>query len=174
MNNKITETIVEISGIRTNPFRRYVNNIPLLEFLDILDYERTIAHMKGYYNLQLAIRMDAGIIDIDLVGDREKTIDELNVEDHIAAIFRMKEKTKDGLTRDDLINRSEYMKLGKYLVRENTNGSIIEVNILDISNDHMKIQYASGVDEWVPKNEFNVKYTIKEFLAESRRGLLLG
>lgn len=103
MSEKISEKITEISGINTKPFHRYVNKIPLNDFINTLKNEKIKSNHNGYNNLSLMIKENRGIIDISLYGDRDLNEEEKKINERIDVIFRKKEKTSKGLTRDELL-----------------------------------------------------------------------
>ena len=62
---------------------------------------------KGYKNIELFIREDLGIIDMSVYGDRDLTEEEVDLDERISVIARMKDKTSKGMTRDDLLNQNK-------------------------------------------------------------------
>lgn len=100
---KTNEEIKQISGIDSNPFKRYAGKINLNEFIGVLKQERIDAEAKGYSDLELLIQKDGGMIDITLYGTRDMTEEENENNGIMELLFRMKEKTSRGLTRDDLL-----------------------------------------------------------------------
>jgi|TARA_R110000765_G_scaffold358323_1_gene448600 hypothetical protein len=107
MRTKINELICQISGVETEPFRRYVGKINVNELIDVIAKEKEISEKKGYNNLELHIAEDTGIIDIYLYGDRDLTEEEVDLDERISVIARMKDKTSKGMTRDDLLNQNK-------------------------------------------------------------------
>lgn len=106
MRTKVNEEITQISGIETNPFRRYVGKIKVDELLNVLTEEKEKAEIKGYSNLEILIQEDTGIIDIYLYGNRDLSEEEKDTDERMSVIARMKDKTSKGLTRDDLLKNS--------------------------------------------------------------------
>lgn len=104
METKINEEIIQISGIETKPFCRYVGKINLDELLKKLTDNKLKYELDGYSNLELSINEDCGIIDIYLFGDRNLIEEEIDIRERIAVIGRIKDKTSKGLTRDELLN----------------------------------------------------------------------
>ncbi len=102
LRTKINEEIIQISGIETNPFRRYVGKTNIDTLINDLEQEKIKANKNGYTNLEVLIKEDDGIIDIYLYGDRDLTEDEKEIDERIAPIFRIMDKTSMGLTRNDL------------------------------------------------------------------------
>jgi hypothetical protein len=107
MRTKIKENIYQISGTETKPFRRYIGKINVNELIDVISKEKEISEKKGYSNLELSITEDTGIVDIYLYGDRDLTEEEVDLDERIAVIARMKDKTSKGMTRDDLLNQNK-------------------------------------------------------------------
>ena len=107
MRTKIKENICQISGTETKPFRRYIGKINVNELIDVISKEKEISEKKGYSNLELSITEDTGIVDIYLYGDRDLTEEEVDLDERIAVIARMKVKTSKGMTRDDLLNQNK-------------------------------------------------------------------
>lgn len=107
MRTKINEFICEISGVETEPFRRYVGKINVNELIEVITKEKEISEKKGYSNLELSIKEDTGIIDIYLYGDRDLTEEEVDLDERISVIARIKDKTSKGLTRDNLLNQNK-------------------------------------------------------------------
>lgn len=103
MNKKINEVITQISGVHTNPFLRYNGKIDLNELVDVLIKEKEKAEKIGYQNLKLLISSDSSLIDIDLYGDRDLTKEEVLIQEKIDVIGRVKEKTSEGLTREQIL-----------------------------------------------------------------------
>lgn len=103
MNKKINEVITQISGVYTNPFLRYNGKIDLNELIDVLIKEKEKAEKIGYGNLKLLISSDSSLIDIDLYGDRDLTKEEILIQERIDVIGRVKEKTTEGLTREEIL-----------------------------------------------------------------------
>jgi len=106
MRTKVNEVITQISGTKTNPFRRYVGRIKVDELLNVLSEEKEKSEIKGYSNLEVSIQENMGIIDIHLYGDRDLSKKENDVDERISVIGRMKDKTSKGLTREDLLKNS--------------------------------------------------------------------
>ena len=111
MRTKIKENICQISGTETKPFRRYIGKINVNELIDVISKEKEISEKKGYSNLELSITEDTGIVDIYLYGDRDLTEEEVDLDERIAVIARMKDKTSKGMTRDDLLNQNKEDKI---------------------------------------------------------------
>ena len=107
MRTKINELICQISGVETEPFRRYVGKINVNELIDAITKEKEISEKKGYRNLELSVEEDIGIIDIYLYGDRDLTEEEVYLDERISVITRVKDKTSKGMTRDDLLNQNK-------------------------------------------------------------------
>lgn len=105
MNKKISEQVTQISGVDTDPFRRYVDKINLDYFMIVLKEEKIKAESNGYSDLELLIKEDRGIVDIYLYGKRDLTEDEKDTREIIAVMTRAKDKTSKGLTRDDLLKQ---------------------------------------------------------------------
>ena len=100
MRTKIRENITQISGVETNPFRRYIGDIKLNDFILVLEEEKTKAEKMGYSNLDISIEEDAGIVDIYLYGDRNLTEDERDIEANLKA---QDEATKAIETQKDAV-----------------------------------------------------------------------
>ena len=98
MRTKINELISE---------RRYIGRITVDDLIDDITKEKEISEKKGYRDLELDISEDTGIIDFYLWGDRDLTEEEVDLDERIAVIARMKNKTSKGMTRDDLLNQNK-------------------------------------------------------------------
>jgi len=96
MKDKITEHIEdlprEVSKINVDSLIRNLTNLKK-------KYEK-----KGYRNIDVSIREDLGIIDMSVYGDRDLTEKEKYEDERIDVIFRNKNKTSKGETRDVLLN----------------------------------------------------------------------
>lgn len=103
LNLHITEELYTISGIDTDPFCRYSGKIPLIEFKNKLNNLYDEYTNKNYFNLNLKIKENSGLIDVELYGDRLMNNKELKDKERMEVIFRMKEQTSEGLKREDLI-----------------------------------------------------------------------
>ena len=98
MRTKINELISE---------RRYIGRITVDDLIDDITKEKEISEKKGYRDLELDINEDTGIIDFYLWGDRDLTEEEVDLDERIAVLARMKNKTSKGMTRDDLLNQNK-------------------------------------------------------------------
>ncbi len=95
MRDKITEHIEDLP--------REVGKINIDSLIDSLTNLKNKYEKKGYRNIEVSIREDLGIIDMFLYGDRDLTEKEKYEDERIAVIFRTKNKTSKGETRNDLI-----------------------------------------------------------------------
>lgn len=116
MNNKKREHIETISGVGTEPFLRFVGDIPIDRLIELLIESRDNGTKLGYDNLKIGIREDTGIIDIDLYGERPFNDEELQQIDEISVITRVKPISNTGLNRDELLERNA--KLWERKVKE--------------------------------------------------------
>jgi hypothetical protein len=98
-----TELIKEISGIDTEPFKRFSYKIDLDELINLLVKSKIECEHKGYKNLKLWVSEDTGLIDMSIYGDREFNEEEKDMIERIQVIGRIKDKTSKGLTREDLL-----------------------------------------------------------------------
>jgi len=106
MNNKKKEHIETISGVETNPWLRFVGDIPINQLIELLINSRNNGVNLGYENLKVLIKEDTGIIDIDLYGERPFNNKELQQMDEISVISRQKSISNTGLNRDELLERN--------------------------------------------------------------------
>jgi hypothetical protein len=106
MNNKKKEHIETISGVETNPWLRFVGDIPIDHLILPLINSRNNGVDLGYENLKIVIKEDTGIIDIDLYGERPFNDEELQQMDEISVISRQKSISNTGLNRDELLERN--------------------------------------------------------------------
>lgn len=106
MNNKKREHIVTISGVGTEPFLRFVGDIPIDRLIELLIESRDNGTKLGYNNLKIGIRENNGITDIDLYGERPFNDEELQQIDEISVITRVKPISNTGLNRDELLERN--------------------------------------------------------------------
>jgi hypothetical protein len=106
MNNKKKEHIETISGVETNPWLRFVGDIPIDQLIELLINSRNNGVNLGYENLKVLIKEDTGIIDIDLYGERPFNDEELQQMDEISVISRQKSISNTGLNRNELLERN--------------------------------------------------------------------
>ena len=99
----VKELITEISGVDTDPFNRYVGDISVERLVKDVEQHSKQAKNNGYGNLTVRIETDSGITDVYLYGEREYNTTELKMIERFDVINRIKDKTSDGLTRDDLL-----------------------------------------------------------------------
>lgn len=105
-NNKKKVWIQTISGVGTQPFLRFVGDIPINDLIEILIKSRDNATQLGYDNLQIHIQEETGIVDIGLFGERPFNDKELKYIDEMSVINRTKEISNTGLTRDEILTRN--------------------------------------------------------------------
>ena len=99
MKDKITEHIEDLP--------REVSKININYLIKNLTKLKNKYKKKGYKNIELFIREDLGIIDMSVYGDRDLTEEEVDLDERISVIARMKDKTSKGMTRDDLLNQNK-------------------------------------------------------------------
>ena len=95
MKDKITEHIEDLP--------REISKINVNSLIDNLTNLKKKYEKKGYRNIDVSIREDLGIIDMSVYGDRDLTEKEKYEDERIGVIFRTKNKTSKGETRDDLL-----------------------------------------------------------------------
>ena len=105
-NKKKKVWIQTISGVDTQPFLRFVGDIPIDELVETLIKSRDNATQLGYDNLQIHIQEETGIVDIGLFGEKPFNDNELKQIDEISVIIRTKEVSDTGLTRDEILMRN--------------------------------------------------------------------
>ena len=110
-NNKKKVWIQTISGVGTQPFLRFVGDIPINDLIEILIKSRDNAAQLGYDNLQIHIQEETGIVDIGLFGERPFNDKELKYIDEMSVINRTKEISDTGLTRDEILTRNSNIDL---------------------------------------------------------------
>jgi hypothetical protein len=106
-NNKKKVWIQTISGVDTQPFLRFAGDIPIDDLIEALIKSRDNATQLGYDNLQIHIRVETGIVDIGLFGERPFNDKELQQIDEMSVIIRTKEISYTGLTRDEILTRNK-------------------------------------------------------------------
>jgi hypothetical protein len=105
-NNKKKVWIQTISGVDTQPFLRFVGDIPIDDLIGVLIKSRDNATQLGYDNLKIHIQEETGIVDIGLFGERLFNDKELQQIDEMSVIIRTKEISNTGLNRDELLERN--------------------------------------------------------------------
>ena len=90
----------------TQPFLRFVGNIPIDDLIEVLIKSRDNGVNLGYEKLKVLIKEDTGIIDIDLYGERPFNDEELQQMDEISVISRQKSISNTGLNRNELLERN--------------------------------------------------------------------
>ena len=89
--------------INQEPILRFVNKTSLDDFIDILLCEKRKGELNGYSDLELQFIATDGIFDVYLSGYRDFTPTEMKEIERFHVICRVKNKTSDGLMRDDLL-----------------------------------------------------------------------
>ena len=99
------ELILDVSGINTQPFKRFGYHVSLDELITILTEKRKECIERGYSNLEIYIDQMDGMVDMSIHGDRNMTEDEINTMERMLVIARQLDKTSKGLTRETILKK---------------------------------------------------------------------